>query len=302
VIAPRKKLVVLPTCLISNQDVLKDKNMAQTKEEVLAKARINSAAKRAAKIAADPEAWRAYNAAQNKKSRDKQRAADPEAFKARDAMHNKKHRKPLTPAQKVASAAVNKDYQRQRTAAKRAAFLSTFHTVEIDPETRRALRAANRRAKASAKSKTPTFKVKRQASRQTPKQKASEAAYKRSPAYLAQQAAYIAQLHIKTAGNVRASVRAALQRGDVTKAAMTTKYLGCSVAEARAHIAARFQPGMSWDNWAMDGWHLDHIRPIASFDRTVKGWEFQACHYTNLQPLWALDNLSKHAKWDPVAQ
>jgi hypothetical protein len=295
-------LVVLPTCLIFKQDVLKDKNMAQTKEEILAKARVNSAAKRAAKIAADPEAWRAYNAAQNKKSRDKQRVADPEAFKARDAMHNRKHRKPLTPTQKVAAAAANKDYQRERAAAKRATFLASFHTVEIDPETRQALRAANRRAKASAKSKTPEFRAKSRAYKQIPEQKAVAAAYKRRPESVARERAYIAQPHIRAAGNVRASVRAALQRGDVTKAVLTTKYLGCSIAEARAHIAAQFKPGMSWDNWAMDGWHLDHIRPIASFDRTIKGWEFEACHYTNLQPLWALDNLSKHAKWEPVAQ
>jgi hypothetical protein len=50
---------------------------------------------------------------------------------------------------------------------------------------------------------------------------------------------------------------------------------------------------MSWDNWTTDGWHIDHIKPLASFDLTDRQQLLLACHYTNLQPLWAIDNLSK---------
>jgi hypothetical protein len=48
---------------------------------------------------------------------------------------------------------------------------------------------------------------------------------------------------------------------------------------------------MTWDNWTTDGWHIDHIKPLASsFDLTDRKQFLEACHYTNLQPLWAKDN------------
>ena len=73
--------------------------------------------------------------------------------------------------------------------------------------------------------------------------------------------------------------------------------LGCTVAKARAHIESLFQEGMTWDNWTHDGWHLDHIRPVCSFDFT-KTEDFKKCwHYKNLQPLWAKDNLAKGSTW-----
>jgi hypothetical protein len=53
---------------------------------------------------------------------------------------------------------------------------------------------------------------------------------------------------------------------------------------------------MTWENWAHRGWHLDHIRPLASFDLTDESQLKEAIHYTNLQPLWAEDNIRKHAK------
>jgi desulfoferrodoxin (superoxide reductase-like protein) len=53
---------------------------------------------------------------------------------------------------------------------------------------------------------------------------------------------------------------------------------------------------MTWDNWTTDGWHIDHIKPLASFDLTDRKQLLEACHYTNLQPLWAKDNLIKSDK------
>lgn len=64
--------------------------------------------------------------------------------------------------------------------------------------------------------------------------------------------------------------------------------------ELRAHLEAQFQAGMSWDNYGE--WHIDHIKPLASFDLEDTDQLKLACHYTNLQPLWAKDNLSKGAK------
>lgn len=72
--------------------------------------------------------------------------------------------------------------------------------------------------------------------------------------------------------------------------------LGCSIGELKQYIENKFQPGMNWDNWSMYGWHLDHIIPLASFDLTDREQFLKAAHYTNLQPLWAKDNLSKGDK------
>ena len=71
------------------------------------------------------------------------------------------------------------------------------------------------------------------------------------------------------------------------------KDLGCSIDELKTHLESKFQLGMTWDNWSFEGWHIDHIKPLASFDLTDRKQLLLACHYTNLQPLWAIDNLSK---------
>ena len=72
------------------------------------------------------------------------------------------------------------------------------------------------------------------------------------------------------------------------------KDLGCSIDEFKVHIENQFVEGMSWEN--RDEWHLDHIIPLASFDLTNRQEFLQACHYTNIQPLWATENLSKGVK------
>lgn len=66
-----------------------------------------------------------------------------------------------------------------------------------------------------------------------------------------------------------------------------------------SHIADQFVNGMTWEN--MGQWHIDHIRPCASFDLTDPEQQKECFHYTNLQPLWATDNLRKSDKWEPVA-
>jgi hypothetical protein len=71
------------------------------------------------------------------------------------------------------------------------------------------------------------------------------------------------------------------------------KLLGCSVDEFKAHLESLFQPGMTWDNHSKEGWHIDHIKPCASFDLTDPKQLAECFHYTNQRPLWAFDNLSK---------
>jgi len=79
------------------------------------------------------------------------------------------------------------------------------------------------------------------------------------------------------------------------KSAKTFDLIGCSPVFLRDYLESLFQPGMSWSNHGK--WHIDHIRPLASFDLTNPAQQHIACHYTNLQPLWAFDNLSKGAKY-----
>lgn len=82
-----------------------------------------------------------------------------------------------------------------------------------------------------------------------------------------------------------------------SKSSPTLKLLGCSVEELRLYLESKFLPGMTWKNRGRFGWHIDHIRPCASFDLTDVEQQKQCFHYTNLQPLWARDNLSKGKKY-----
>lgn len=77
------------------------------------------------------------------------------------------------------------------------------------------------------------------------------------------------------------------------KAGSAVKDLGCSISELRTYLENLFQPGMTWSNWSRTGWHLDHIVPLHSFDLSDREQLLKACHYTNLQPLWAEDNIRK---------
>jgi hypothetical protein len=79
------------------------------------------------------------------------------------------------------------------------------------------------------------------------------------------------------------------------RSGIAVRELGCSVAELKAHIESKFQPGMNWGNWSPDGWHIDHIKPLAAFDLTDPAQITLACHYTNLQPLWSGENVRKGA-------
>ncbi len=82
------------------------------------------------------------------------------------------------------------------------------------------------------------------------------------------------------------------------KSGSTLELIGCSPDELRAHLESQFLAGMTWDNWTTNGWHIDHIKPLASFDLSDHDQQRVAFHYTNLRPLWAVDNLRKGARWE----
>lgn len=82
------------------------------------------------------------------------------------------------------------------------------------------------------------------------------------------------------------------------KSGRTSELIGCSIEQLMAHLESQFLPGMSWDNRGRWGWHIDHIRPCASFDLTDPLQQKMCFHYTNLRPLWAKENLSKGSRWE----
>jgi hypothetical protein len=78
------------------------------------------------------------------------------------------------------------------------------------------------------------------------------------------------------------------------KSIRTLKLLGCSIETLKRHLELKFKQGMSFSNYGK--WHIDHIRPCASFDLSKPKEQHKCFHYTNLQPLWAKENLEKHDK------
>lgn len=78
------------------------------------------------------------------------------------------------------------------------------------------------------------------------------------------------------------------------KTETTMKLVGCNLEQLKKHLEEQFVEGMTWDNYGE--WHIDHIVPCASFDLTDLEQQRICFHYTNLQPLWKLDNLRKGSK------
>ena len=97
---------------------------------------------------------------------------------------------------------------------------------------------------------------------------------------------------------LRSRLADALKDHGATKSASTMELVGCTREELVAHIEAQFLTGMSWANYGYRTWHIDHRIPCAAFDLTDPEQQRTCFHYTNLQPLWAADNLSKHARLD----
>ena len=100
------------------------------------------------------------------------------------------------------------------------------------------------------------------------------------------------KLRIRLRGRLKAVMRENSTRGRMVE------LLGCSIEELKLYLEAKFEPWMNWGNWDkfrpnVKTWHLDHIEALANFDLADPEQLKKACHYTNLQPLLAIDNLKK---------
>ena len=96
----------------------------------------------------------------------------------------------------------------------------------------------------------------------------------------------------RIACNLRNRVSMAI-KGNI-KRGKTLELLGCDILTLKNHLQNKFSKGMTWNNYG--AWHIDHIEPCVAFDLSKEEEQKKCMHYTNLQPLWAKDNLIKHSK------
>ena len=93
---------------------------------------------------------------------------------------------------------------------------------------------------------------------------------------------------------LRSRIRIAMKNGKKCK--RTEQLLGCSLKFFREYLESKFDNKMSWSNYGLRGWHIDHVKPCSGFNLTDPQQQKLCFHYTNLQPLWAIDNLKKSNK------
>lgn len=82
------------------------------------------------------------------------------------------------------------------------------------------------------------------------------------------------------------------------KSGSAVKDLGCSISEFKIYIENLFTEGMTWENYGrgVGKWTIDHIYPISKVDLSIREELLKVCHYTNLQPMWFIENCSKRDK------
>lgn len=92
--------------------------------------------------------------------------------------------------------------------------------------------------------------------------------------------------------NYRNRVKAFLRHSKISTSKRTSELLGCNYDTFKSYLEPMFMDGMNWSNYG--DWHIDHIKPLSL--ATNESELVVLCHYTNLQPLWAKDNLIKGNK------
>ncbi len=103
-------------------------------------------------------------------------------------------------------------------------------------------------------------------------------------------------IQYKLSNDLRRRILLALQKKDIRKTYKTIDLIGCTLDQLVNHLEKQFKSGMTWENRGFNGWHIDHIIPISSFDLTDIEQQKICFHYSNLQPLWAKENILKSNK------
>lgn len=100
--------------------------------------------------------------------------------------------------------------------------------------------------------------------------------------------------NFKIISSVRSRINLYFKSCKIYKTNKTFDIVGCTPKLLKEHLEKQFKGDMSWDNYGLYGWHIDHIIPLSSANTEEE--IYKLCHYTNLQPLWAEENIKKSNK------
>jgi hypothetical protein len=103
---------------------------------------------------------------------------------------------------------------------------------------------------------------------------------------------YNSDINFKILCTLRTRLTKALNSDKINN---TLVLLGCSIKELKLHLEKTFKNGMNWENYGKE-WHIDHVLPCASFDLKIPENQEKCFHFSNLQALWAKENLQKSDK------
>lgn len=110
---------------------------------------------------------------------------------------------------------------------------------------------------------------------------------------------YKTDINFKLKMRLRSRLGCFIRVNKTERSGSATRDLGCSISQLKAYLESKFEPWMTWDNYGVfnkdvDTWQIDHITPLCNFNLSDRNEFLKACHYTNLQPLRAIDNLKKN--------
>jgi hypothetical protein len=180
-----------------------------------------------------------------------------------------------------------------RNAEKRRAYTKEWH--KRFPEKSKAWAVKNReKINAKARIRAKKYPEKIRASQRRYHAKHKRRVLDKLKVYIAKRCATDPAFKLKRA--IRSQLNKAINRKQISF--RSREILGCDFPELKTHLEGLFVTGMTWDNWGNGGgfWNIDHKRPISSFDLTDPD-QVKACfHFSNLQPLWWIDNMRKSNK------
>jgi Prasinovirus endonuclease VII len=163
---------------------------------------------------------------------------------------------------------------------------------------------ARKIARAKIYSQTPKGKAKRKRElirqkewRRTPEGKAKTKKWVQNHKPRANQRyneRYRTDAQFRMSVSLRKRLNLALKAQNTSKAVRTFELIGCTLAELSVHLEKQFKSEMTWQKYGQ--WHIDHIVPCSKFDLTDLDQQRKCFHYSNLQPLWAIENIIKSNK------
>ena len=201
--------------------------------------------------------WMKANPDKVREQRKRRRQNNPEYFREKDRLRRAKHRKARKPAMTHEEKLKRSEFRRRQKGIKPA--------VRLTDSQREERKQKNRAYQSEWKKKHPDL-------------------------HRAQNRRYFSRHPEKVLA--WKLVERMLSRSRCYRNNHSAEYIGCSHGFLRNHIESLFKPGMSWSNYGE--WHVDHIVPLSLFPLDLDpSLLFVASHWTNLQPLWAVDNIKK---------